>query len=70
MVQKNIGTGMLASVQLRYFEEYQIYFKTFEGFLNFSPVLSEISRDFYLGNDFYQSTCLSYQNGLITQDNY
>jgi hypothetical protein len=46
VVQKNIGKGMLASVQMRYFEEYQIFLKTFEGFLNFSPVFSEISRDF------------------------
>jgi hypothetical protein len=44
--QKNIGKGMLASFQMRYFEDYQIFVKTFEGFLNFSRVLSEISRDF------------------------
>jgi hypothetical protein len=42
--KKNIGKG--ASVQMRYFENYQIFVKTFEGFLNFSRVLSEISRDF------------------------
>ena len=56
---------MLASVQMRYFEDYQIFVKTFEGFLNFSRVLREILRDFKLF-----LTCLSYQNGLFTQDNY
>ena len=47
--KKNIGKGMLASVnsvQMRYFEDYQIFVKTFEGFLKFSRVLSEISLDF------------------------
>jgi hypothetical protein len=33
MDQKNIGKGMLASVlKMRYFEDYQIFIKTFEGF--------------------------------------
>jgi hypothetical protein len=31
---------------MRYSEDYQILFKTFEGFFNFFRVLSEISRDF------------------------
>jgi len=30
--KKNIGKGMLATVQMRYFENYQIFFKTFENF--------------------------------------
>jgi hypothetical protein len=34
--KKNFGKGMLAGVQMRYFEDYQIFVKTFEGFLNFS----------------------------------
>ena len=62
---------MLASVQMRYFEDYQIFVKTFEGFLNFSWVLSEISLDF---RKWFLSINMSFlshkQNGLITQDIY
>ena len=67
--KKIIGKGMLASVQMRYFEEYRIFFKTFEGFLNFSPVLSEISRDFRKCFLSINMSFLSHkQNDLITQD--
>ncbi len=69
--QKNIGKGMLSSFQMRYFEDYQVFAKTFEGFMNFSRVLSEISRDFRKRFLPINMSFLSHkQNGLITQDIY
>ena len=60
---------MLAGDQMRYFEDYQIFFKTLEEFLNFSRVLSEISRDFRKCFLSINMSFLSHkQNDLITQD--
>jgi hypothetical protein len=67
--KKNFGKGMLAGVQMRYFGDYQIFVKTFEGFLNNFRVLSEISRDFRKCILSINMSFLSHkQNGLITQD--
>jgi hypothetical protein len=67
--KKNFVKGMLAGDQMRYFEDYQIFFKTLEEFLNFSRVLSEISRDFRKCFLSINMSFLSHkQNDLITQD--